>query len=151
MIPNETLPDLATMDSEEAGEEAEAVRAGPQVPEAPEPVRVRVQIPETPEAMEDITASSPPPTRAEPTPRRTKTPVQRRLADRITAADGSALKDRRIRIGPEETGSTPPPGSRQTRASKRLSKPPNRLGVELYDISDSLVIRSSTWYANHCK
>jgi len=53
-LPNETLPDLPTIDREEAGEEAEAARADQRVP-VPAPVRVQVQIPETPEMMEDIT------------------------------------------------------------------------------------------------
>jgi hypothetical protein len=103
-----------------------------------------------PELEQTIANSPPTPARMEQTPRRTMTPVPRRMADRITAADASALKDKRIRLGPEETGSIPTPAPAQpTRQSKRLRKAPAKL--DIYDLSTSLVIHSSTWSPNHCK
>ena len=91
-------------------------------------------------------ASSPTPARVEQTPVRARTPAPRRLAERITAADGSAKKDKRIRLGPEETSSIPPPTpARQPRQSRRLQNLPAE-----YDLSESLVITSSTWRTSKC-
>jgi len=128
--PGENHPDPTPVDSVTIAEEAAPVPA--------------------PDLEQTIASSPPTPARMEQTPRRTMTPVPRRVADRITAADASALKDKRIRIGPEETGSIPTPAPAQpTRQSKRLRKPPAKL--DIYDLSTSLVIHSSTWSPNHCK